>query len=170
MPPPDASRLGSERRHQRSKKLIAHRNPFRSGNVLLVIGPGSALPQTEKTATASEPTDINPLRSSVNAPDQTRVRRVIPRMNWRRGTKRDKVAAALIRLIASILEINVHFDYVVVFVLRRFFEEELFSNRDLLGGRTLKLNNRIRLRRRGKLGERWRGGLLQNRADRCALI
>src|SRR6266567_3298899 len=162
MPPPDASRLGSERRHQRSKKLIAHRNPFRSGNVLLVIGPGSALPQTEKTATASEPTDINPLRSSADAPDQTRVRRVIPRMNWGRGTKRDKVAAALIRLIAPVLQINVHFDHVVVFVLWRFFEEELLPNRDLLGGHSLKLHDRIRFGRCGKLGERWCGRLLQN--------
>jgi hypothetical protein len=90
-------------------------------------------------------------------------------MNWGRGAKRDKVATALIRLVAPVFEVNIHFDHVVVFVLRRFFEEELFSNRDLLGRRAFKLH-RIRLRRRGKLGERWRGRLLQNRADRCALI
>jgi len=47
-------------------------------------------------------------------------------MNWGRGTERDKIPTALIWLVAPILEINIHFDHIVVFVLWRFFEEELF--------------------------------------------
>src|ERR1700730_1016780 len=118
MPAPYARCFGSERRHQRREELVAHRNPFRAGDALLVMRSGSALTHTEKTATASEPTDVNSLRSSVNAPDQTRVRRIIFRMNRSRGTERHKVTAALIWLISPVLEINVHFDHVVVLVLR----------------------------------------------------
>src|SRR5215469_4393841 len=42
---PDAGGLGGERRDQRREKLIAHRNPFRTGDILLVIWAGSALAQ-----------------------------------------------------------------------------------------------------------------------------
>ena len=110
------------------------------------------------------------LRSSVDAPDQTRVRRIILRMNWGRRSKCYKITTALIWLVSPVLEINVHFDYVVVLVLWRFFEGELFPDDDLLGGRVFKSYSRIRFWRCDKLSERWRGWLLYECTDRCTLI
>ena len=91
-------------------------------------------------------------------------------MNRRRRTQGYKVAAALIWLVSPVLEINVHFDYVVVLVLWRFFEKEFFSDNDLLGRGALKLHKGIRSRRSGKLFECWRGRVLEDCADWQALI
>src|SRR6266516_3254375 len=147
-PAPHAIRLVRDRRHEGGEELIAHCHPFRASDTLLIIGPRSALPQTEKAAAAAKPSHVDSFRPSENsnvlsdAPNQTRVRRIIFRMNRRRRTQGYKVAAALIWLVSPVLEINIHFDHVVVLVLWRFFEEELLSNNDLLGRRVLESHSR----------------------------
>ena len=86
-------------------------------------------------------------------------------MNRGRGTERYKITTALVWLVSTVFEINIHFDHVVVFVLGRFFEEEPFPDNDLFGSRVLKLHSGIQFRRCSKLGERRRGWLLDNSAD-----
>src|SRR5207244_11584585 len=114
---------------------------------------------------------INSLRSAINAPDQTGVRRIILRVNWGRRPKRYKITTALIWLVSPVLDVNIHFDPVVVLVLRRFFEEELFPDDDTLDRfRSFKAYSRIRFWRCCKLSERWRGWLLDECTDRCTLI
>ena len=78
---PGAARLGGERRDQSGEKLIAHRNPFRAGDILLVEGLRGPLTQTKKSAAAPEPPDIDAFGLSANAPDESRVGRIIFRMN-----------------------------------------------------------------------------------------
>src|SRR6266480_699158 len=166
---PNAGRFGGERREQGGEKLITHRNPFCAGDSLLIIGARSALTQAEKTATATKPTYVDTFGPSVDAPAQTCVRRIIPGMNRRRGSKRHKITAALMWLGPPILKIEIHFNHVVVFVLRRLLEKELFPDSNLLGRHTLKLHRRIRHGRCSELRKRWRGWLLDDCADRRAL-
>src|SRR4029453_968470 len=95
---PYAGRLGGERRHQRGEKLIAYRNPFRAGDILLVIRSRGALAHPEKSATAAEPAGPDSSCSPGDAPRQTCVRRIILGMNRSRGSERHKITSALIWL------------------------------------------------------------------------
>ena len=142
-PAPHTSRLRSERRDKCCEKLVAYSGPFRAGDRFLIERPGNALTHAKKTATATEPTDVDSLRSSVDAPNQARERRIILGMNRCRGPKRHKIGVALIWLVTAILEINVHLDYVIVFVFRRFLKVKLLANRELLSRGALKLHSRI---------------------------
>ena len=91
-------------------------------------------------------------------------------MNWGGRTERHKITTVLIWLVPAVLQINVHLDHVVVFVVWRFFEKEFFPDNDLLGRGALKLHNGIRSRRSCKLFECWRGRVLEDCADWQALI
>src|SRR5205814_9193845 len=118
-------------------------DPFRTGDTLLVIRPRSALAQPKESAAATKPTNIDSFCLAIDAPDEPRVGRIIFGMNRRCRPKRHKIATVLVWLGPPVLEIDVHFDHVVVFVLRGFFEEELFPHGDLFACRPLKLHNRI---------------------------
>src|SRR5262249_54025292 len=128
---------------QRGKKLIADGYPLRSRNTLLEVRPCCTLAQTKKPAAATKPTDVDSLCLSIDAPGQSCVGRIIPGMNGRRRSKSDKVTAVLIGLAASVLKIDVHFNHVVVFRLRRFFERKPFPNEDLFLCRPLKLHKGV---------------------------
>src|SRR6266516_4833532 len=166
---PDRIGLGGKRRKQCRKKLVAHRNPFRDRDIFLVKGSLGALAQTEKSATATKPANIDALRLSSDAPHHSRVRRIILRVNRSSRPERNKVTRASVRFSAAILKVDIHFSDKVVFVLWRLLKEELLPDGDLLGGRVLEPHYGIRLRRCAKFGERRCGWLLNKCADRCAL-
>src|SRR5207244_12646112 len=119
------------------------------------------------------PTPHLPNRPTISVssepPHQPRIRRIIFRVDWSGGPKRDKITSSLVRIRAAILNIDIHFNDKVVFLLRRFLEEKLLSNFNLLGRGALELNRRIRLRRRSELGKRRRRRLLNDRTDRRTL-
>src|SRR4029453_7716981 len=130
---PHADGLGGKRRHERREKLITYGNPLCAANTLLVIRSRSALAETKKASAAAKPTNVDSFCPSINAPDESRVRRIILGLNRRGRSKRHKIACILVRLGPTVFEIDIHFDDVVVFVLRGFFEKELFPNGHLLG-------------------------------------
>src|SRR4029453_7923972 len=101
---PYAGRLGGERRHQRREKLIAYRNPFRAGDIILGIrDPGRWAPP-KKPSFAAEPACVDSFCSPVDAPRQTCVRRIILGMNRSSGSERKKIITALLWILPSILD------------------------------------------------------------------
>src|SRR4029453_15013910 len=83
-PTPHASGFGCKRGHKRGKKLIAHSNPFRAANALLIIRSRRALAETKKSAAATKPTNINSFCPSVDTPAEPGVGRIVLGMNRRR--------------------------------------------------------------------------------------
>src|SRR5205814_4955011 len=99
-----------------------------------------ALPISQKSAPTAKPANIDTFGFSIDAPHQPRIRRIIFRVDWSGGPKRDKITSSLVRIRAAILNIDIHFNDKVVFLLRRFLEEKLLSNFNLLGRGALELN------------------------------
>src|SRR6266487_4632544 len=108
-----------------------------------LVAAADSLAQAKESAAATKPTNIDSFCFSIDAQGEPRVRGVILGMDGGGRPKRHKITSVLVCLGPPVLEIDIHFDHVVVFVLRGFFEKELFSNSDLLGCCPLKLHNRI---------------------------
>ena len=165
---PRAGRLGGERGEQGREKLITHRNPFRTRDISLVKRLRRTLTQAENSAAAPEPSDVDPFRLSIDAPNQSSIRRIILRVNRSSGAKRNKITIVHVGIWATILKIDIHLGDEVVFCFRGLREEKLLPNRNLLGRGALELHCGIRLMRRNEFGKRGRRRLLSDRADRRA--
>src|SRR4029077_3165152 len=139
-PAPNLIGLGRERRHQRCEKLIAYRDPLCTRDILLIKRTRRALAQAEKAAPAAEPTNIDAFRPSIDAPHQTRIRRIILRVNRSGRSERHKITSRLVGLRPPILKIDIQSDNKVVFLFRRQRKEKLFPNRNLLGCCALELD------------------------------
>ena len=162
---PGAVYFGAKWREERREKLVAYRHPFCARHALLIKRLGGALPQTKKAAAAAEPANVNTLGPPVDAPSQPRVGGIIFRMSRNSGAERDEIVRLHVGLRAAILKIDIQLEHEVVFLFRRFLEEELFSDDNALCRGVLELDG-IALPRHFVFRQHRRGRIIDNRADR----
>src|SRR5882757_4529329 len=95
---PNTGSLRVQRRDDRREKLVRHGCPFCSGKILLENRLRRMRTDTENTAATLKCTHVAVSGLAVDAPNYSRVVRIILRMNRRRRTERDEVVSLRVRL------------------------------------------------------------------------
>src|SRR5262249_18019177 len=127
---PNAGSLRVQRRDDRCEKLIGHSCPFCPGKILLVNRLRRMCTHTEKTAATLKCTHVAVSGFAVDAPNQSRVVRIILRMNRCRRTERDEVVSVCVRLCTRVLNVYVQFEKKIVLLLARLQQRKFLSNCD----------------------------------------
>src|SRR4029077_11807530 len=122
-----------------------------------------------QSSAAAEPVDVDAFRFAVDAPNQTRVVRIIFRMDRRRRTERDKITGIRVRLRSAVDKIDIHLSNEVVFLLLAGRKEKLFPNRDVVGG-VLAFDSAVCFATQNEFVDRWRDWLIEHRADRWKIF
>src|SRR5712671_34812 len=102
---PNTGSLRVQRHDDRGEKLVCHGCPFCSGKILLENRLRRMRTDTEKTAATLKCTHVAISGFTVDAPNYSRVVRVILRMNRCRRTERNEVVSLRVRLCTCVLNV-----------------------------------------------------------------
>src|SRR5438128_8217219 len=129
---PNPGSLRIQRRNDRGEKLICHCCPFGSGKILLEKRLRRMLTDAEKgkAATALKCTHVPVSGFPTNAPNQSRVVRIIPWMNRRCRAQRHKVITLRVRFCTGVLNVHIQLDKKIVLLLARLQQGKFLSDRD----------------------------------------
>src|ERR1700758_4528035 len=112
---PNTGSLRVQRHDDRREKLVGHGCPLCSCNILLKNRLRRMRTDTEKTAATLKCTHVAVSGFTVDAPNYSRVVRVIFRMNRCRRTQRDEVISLRVRLCTCVLNVYVEVEKKIVF-------------------------------------------------------
>src|SRR6185369_17233881 len=126
---PNADSFSTQRRDDRREKLIGHGSPFCSGKIFLENWlRGVRTDYAEKTAATLKCTHVSVSSFTIDRPNQSRVVRIVVRMDRRRRTERDKVVSVCMRLCTRVLNIQSQVEKKIVFLLVRLEQRKFLSN------------------------------------------
>src|SRR5207237_10121476 len=111
--------LRAHRGDDRLVHLVGHGCPFCSGKTFLENRLCRIRTDTEKTAATLKCTHVAVFGFTIDAPNQSRVVRIVLRMNRCRRTERDEVVSLRVRLCTRVLNVYVEVEKNIVFLLAR---------------------------------------------------
>src|SRR4030095_14057198 len=109
---------------------------------------------TEKTAATLKCTYVAVSGFAIDAPNQSRVVRIVVPMNRCRRTEGDEVVSLRVRLCTCVLNVYVEIEKKIVFLLFRLQQRKFLSNCDSVRRATLAPNAAVGLTRQRKLRKR----------------
>src|SRR6266508_6156490 len=116
---PNTGSLRVQRRDDRREKLVRHGCPFCSGKILLENLLRRMRAGTEKPAATLKCTHVPVSGFTSDAPNHSRVVRIVVPMHWSRRTERDKIVSVCVRLGARVMNIEIQLKKKIVFLLAR---------------------------------------------------
>src|SRR4030095_7820152 len=136
----NAGSLCVQRRDDRREKLIGYGCPFCSGKILLENRLRRMRTDTQKTAATLKCTYVAVSGLTIDAPNHSRVVRVVLRMNRSRRTERDEVVSVCVRLRTRVLNVQIQLEKKIVFLLARLQQRKFLSDCDSVRCRTFAPN------------------------------
>src|SRR5206468_12933065 len=109
---------------------------------------------TYKTAATLKCTHVAVSGFAIDAPNQSRVVRIVLRMNRCRRTERDEVVRVCVRLYTRVLNVQIQLEKKIVFLLTRLQQRKFLSNCDSVRRGALAPNAAVGLTRQRKFRKR----------------
>ena len=124
---------------------------------------------TEKTAATLKCTHVPVSGFTIDAPNQSRVVRIVIPMHRCRRTERDEVVSVRVRLRTRVLNVQIQLEKKIVFLLARLQQRKFLSNCDSVRRGALAPNAAVGVTRQRKFRKRGLCGVINHRADRHVL-